>query len=351
MASILTAIKGIFNDPEYSQRIPSAVQTEIQNMGYGQDSLSAVAANAIFDALVNKWAKQDIYSFEFNDIDLTRYDKGYLAFGDIIEDDYIDIASANAMPTLSNGGSVDPFVINYPTVKPSYYIGTYALQYSVTTRSMEVKKAFISENATNNFISRARSVLPQSLKLDRYLIFRNMLATMPVAQSFTTTIATPTEADTFLDMLSPENVQDIIIKISLAVEAAAKSSTAWNKLGVMNSCPKKRMNLIINAGLYRIMKAVLYNSYHDAIDFGLDENQIIPISGFGSTAAENGLFAVLIDEDAFKAYTTEMPDMENIYNPRGKYWNTFLTYQGKMGYSLHAISAAFYLEESEAGSV
>lgn len=350
MATLLTAIKNIFNDPEYTQRIPSGVQAEITAMGYGKDSLTSVASNAIYEALVNKWAKQDIYSFEFNDVDLTRYDKGYLAYGDIIEDDYIDIASARQFPTLSQGGTVDPYVINKATVKPSYYIGTFSLQYWVTTRTMEVKKAFLSENALNNFVSRSRSVLPESLKLDRYLIFRNMLATMPTAKKFTTNVDTPADSNNFLSMLTPEQVQDIIVKISMAVEAASKSNNQWNKLGVMNSCPKKSMNLIINAGLYRLMKAVLYNSYHDTIDFGLDESQIIPISGFGSVAATNGLYAVLVDERAFKAYTTEMPNMENIYNPAGKYWNTWLTYQGKMAYSLHAISAAFYLDETgEAG--
>lgn len=348
MSQLLTAIKGIFNDPEYTNRIPTAVQTEINNIQHGTDSLTTTTANVIYEALVNKWAKQDIYSFEFNDVDLTRYDKGYLAYGDIIEDDYIDVATARAFPALTQGGTVDPYIINKATVKPSYYMGTYALQYWVTTRTMEVKKAFISENSLNNFVGRSRSVLPESLKLDRYLIYRNMLATMPMAKTFTTNVATPTDTNDFISMLTPDQVQDIIVKISMAVEAASKSNTQWNKLGVMNSCPKSRMNLIINAGLYRLMKAVLYNSYHDVIDFGLDESQIIPISGFGSTAATNGLYAVLIDETAFKAYTTEMPNMENIYNPAGKYWNTWLTYQGKMGYSLHAISAAFYLEETEA---
>lgn len=347
MAGVLTAIKNIFNDPEYVNRIPTAVQTEINNIQYGTDSLTATTANTIYDALVNKWAKQDIYSFIFNDVDLTRYDKGYLAYGDIIEDDYIDITTARAFPTLTQGGTVDPYVINKATVKPSYYMGTYSLQYWVTTRTMEVKKAFVSENSLNNFVGRSRSVLPESLKLDRYLIYRNMLATMPMAKVFTTNVVTPTDTNDFISMLTPDQVQDIIVKISMAVEAASKSNSQWNRLGVMNSCPKSRMNLIINAGLYRLMKAVLYNSYHDIIDFGLDESQIIPISGFGSVAASNGLYAVLIDEAAFKAYTTELPNMENIYNPAGKYWNTWLTYQGKMGYSLHAISAAFYLEETE----
>lgn len=344
MATLLTAIKTLFGDPEYSSRIPTAVQTEISNLQYGTETLSTYAANTIYSELVNKFAKQDLYSFRYMGLDLTRYDKGYLAYGDIIEDDYIDIASARAFPSFTQGGTIDPFVINKATVKPSYYYGTYSLQYWVSTRTMDVKKAFISENALNSFIGRSRSVLPESLKLDRFLIFRNLLATMNYAKTFSIDVNEPTTSS-FMDMLTPEQVQEIIVNISMAVTACSQSSTAWNTLGVMNACEKSRLNLIINAGVYRLMKAVLYNSYHDSIDFGLDESQIIPINGFGSTAATNGLFAVLVDEDQFKAYTTEMPDMENIYNPAGKYWNTWLTYQGKMGYAMHAVSAKFVLNE------
>lgn len=345
MASILTAIKNLMSDPEYSERIPTAVQTEIAALQYGTTSLTTTTANAIYDVLVNKWAKQDLYSFRYMGVDLSRFHRGYLPYGDIIEDDYVDIATARQFPTLSQGGTVDPFIINKANVKPSYYYGTFSLQYWVTTRTMEVKKAFISENALNSFIGRSRGVLPESLKLDRYLIFRNLLATMEYAKTFSIDIDEPTSTS-LISMLTPDQVQEIIANISLAVTAASQSSTAWNRLGVMNACEKRRQVLIINAGVYRLMKSVLYNSYHDTIDFGLPESQIIEINGFGSAAATAGLFAVLVDEDAFKDYTTEMPDMENIYNPAGKYWNTWLTYQGKLGYAMHAISAKFVFNET-----
>ncbi|MCD8204480.1 MAG: hypothetical protein LUC16_01455, partial [Coprobacillus sp.] len=77
------------------------------------------------------------------------------------------------------------------------------------------------------------------------------------------------------------------------------------------------------------------------------DSNIIQVSGFGDEAAKDGLFAVIIDETAFKAYTTELPELENIYNPAGKYWNTWLTYQGKLGYALHACSAKFLLTDEE----
>lgn len=347
MASkLINALNQVFSDPQYSERIPQNVRTQIANNGFGSVELDNDTANNIFSALVNKWARQDLYSFEFNDIDLSRFDKGYLAYGDIIEDDYIDITSASEFPAITQGGSVNPFVINLPTIKPSYYMGTYSLQYSVTTRTMDVKKAFMSENACNNFIARSRAVLPESLKLDRYLITRNMLSSMEYAKSFETNVNAVEEGADYISYLTPQQVQDMIYKIKMASTAMTKSSRAWNKLGVMNSCPKKHQVLFINSGVYQLMKTVLYNTYHNNVDFGLDEKNIIEISGFGTDAANSGLYAVLIDERALKAFDTEKPDMENIYNPAGKYWNTFLNYQGKIAYSLHACSAKFSLNET-----
>ena len=349
MAKLLEALNSLFSAPEYASRIPETVRTAIATNGFGSITLDNDTANNIYSIMLNKWARQDIYQFEFSDVDLTRFDKGYLPFGDIIEDDYIDVATAREFPVINQGGTVDPFIINHPTIKPSYYVGTFSLQYWTTTRTMDVKKAFMSENNMSNFIAKARNILPESLKLDRYLIMRNMLAQLSKeAQGnkiLTINIEAPTDENDYMTYLKPEEVQDIIFKISMSSEAMSKSSTAWNKLGVMNHTPKKNQVLFINAGVYRLMKSVLYNSYHDAIEFGIPEENIIPISGFGVEAAQEGLFAVILDERALKSYTTEQPDMENIYNPAGKYWNTWLTYQGKLGYSLHANFASFKFNE------
>lgn len=348
MSKFTEALNTLFSAPEYSDRIPSTVREKITANGFGKTELTTTEANAIFSTLVNKFAKQELYNYEFSDVDLTRFDKGFIPFGDIIEEDFIDIATARDFPKYEQGGTIDPFVINKASVKPAYYVGTYELQYWVSTRTLEVKKAFMSENAALNFVQRSRAVLPESLKMDRYLIAREMLAKMPYAKEFDTKVQkVALEGVSYLDYLTPAQVQNMAAQIRLAVTAMSKSSTTWNKLGVMNSVPKKRIILVINAGVHDIMKTVLYNTYHDTLSFGLPEENILEISGFGEEAAQAGMYACLIDENALKFYDVELPEMENIYNPAGKYWNTWLSYQGKMLYSMHAPSAKFTISESE----
>lgn len=347
MSELLNAIKDVFNSPEYEDRIPATVRAKITANGFGKEEFTTDEANAIFSVLSNKWARQDLYSFTFEDTDLSQFDRGYLAFGDIIEDDYIDVATAREFPTIVQDGTVDPFKINLPTVKPSYYIGTYSLQYWTTTRTMEVKKAFMSENACANFISRARNVLPESLKLDRYLIMRYMLATLPCAKTVETKIATIADTTNPISWLTPENVQQMVYQIKLASKAAAKTNKSYNKLGVMNSTPKSEQVLFINAGVRALMSSVLYNTYHNNIDFDLPAENIIEVSGFGKEGAEKGLWAILLDKRQIKTYTTENPELENIYNPAGKYWNSWLTYQGRIAYGLHGTSVEFTLKEGE----
>lgn len=351
MSKLLEAINSLFGSPEYVNRIPEAVRNQISTNGFGSVDLDNDTANEIFDIMVNKWARQDVYAFIFEDVDLSKFDKGYLAFGDIIEDDYIDVTTAREFPEIKQDGSVDPFIINLPKVKPSYYVGTFSLQYWTTTRTMEVKKAFMSENAMSNFISKARNILPESLKLDRYLIMRYMLATMPYAKTVNCDINAITDVNNPISWLTPENVQTMIYQIKMASKAVAKSNSVYNKLGVMNSTPKSEQILFINAGVRALMSSILYNTYHNNIDFDLPAENIIEISGFGNEGATKGMYACLVDGRQIKAYTTENPDMENIYNPAGKYWNSWLTYQGKIAYALHASSVAFTITEKEPAPV
>lgn len=78
---------------------------------------------------MDKIGKQEIYKFEYNNFDASQYDKGYLPFGGIIEDDYVEAMKAdevNNLPTFDNQSdyefvNYDPFKINYASIAPSYY--------------------------------------------------------------------------------------------------------------------------------------------------------------------------------------------------------------------------------------
>lgn len=103
VSGLITAMQGIFATPEYADRIPNSVKSVITAGNYGTTTFPTEIENAVYNVLVDKIGKQEIYKFEYNNFDASQYDKGYLPFGGIIEDDYVEAMKAdevNNLPTL-----------------------------------------------------------------------------------------------------------------------------------------------------------------------------------------------------------------------------------------------------------
>lgn len=350
-SSILTAISGIFATPEYTDRVPSSARTAIAAGNYGQQNFPTDINNAVYDALVNKIARQNIYGFVYNGVDFRKYNKGYLGFGAIIEDDYVDVMKADeptALPVDSEYDSstdwdfskYDPFKINYPNIRTAYYMNKFYLQYHVTTAEEYLKMALNSEGGATDMVSRIRNVLPESEKLDEYLIFRHMLADATPSHTIYAKSVDVSVAANATKFTAEESI-NIVATIRNYVSAFRYSQTQFNALGVLNSCPKENCVLFISEGIYNLLSAAQYNAFHKDLDFGC---RIELIDGFGEDAATTGQFAALLDERGFKMYDWLAHRMDNIYNPvSGGYWNTFLKYGGLIGYGLHNNAVRFNL--------
>lgn len=348
VSSMIEAIANIFATPEYATRIPANVRTAISNGNFGQTDYDQTVKNAVMDALVDKIARQDIYAFEYNNFDASQYVKGYLPFGGIIEDDFIEAMTADSVPdmptaTQASAGTYgvsqfDPFKINYPKVKPSYYMLKVFMQYHVTTTEELMKRAFISEASATNFVQRVRGVLPESGRLDKYLLFRNLLATQDLYTS-----ASKVPIKVAGEMFTAEESINAVKTIRDYVTALSWSTTKYNKLGVLTSTRKEDMVLFISEGVYNAMSSAQYNAYHKDMDFGCEVQRI---DGFGSSATTTGQFAVLADKRAIKLYYWLNDRMNNIWNPVGVgYWNTYYSFGMLMGYAMHANLVQFQLTD------
>lgn len=350
VSSILTQLQAIMSSPSYATRIPQEVREKIAANGFGTaGQYEPEEYNAIYGQLLNMVAKQQNFSFQYAGIDFEKYNKGFLAYGDAIIDNYIDIADVKPLHKLinaagDNGGvdTVDPYKINWANVKTAYYVGTYGLRYKVTTRITDVKQAFISENNVTNFISQCKNVLPESLKLDRYLIFRNMLASSTiyaVSKDFSVTASNENEP-----IFTAEQALTIISQIKNYSEALENNNNVYNKLGVYSNTPLENRVLFINKGIYNALATAMKNVYHNEIDFGVGRIELIP--DFGETALTSGQFAAILDDRGIYLYNTLDPYMWDIWNGEALYWNTSLSYQGKIAYALHRNSVRFTLSET-----
>lgn len=351
VSSIVTALRNVFATPEYANRIPKYVRDAITTGNFGQSSFPQNEMNQVMDALVDKISRQNIYGFQYNNFDATRYEKGYLGAGGIIEDDYIQAQIADditLLPSKTNQGdynfaNFDPFKINYANVSPSYYFLKVFMQYHTTTTLDIMKRAFISDGGATDFIQRVRSVLPESGKLDKYLLFRNMLtsATLYNGVSQSSTVELPVAGTT---MTAQESI-NIVKTIRNYVKALQWNTTKYNKSGVLTSSRAEDLTLFITTGILNELSSAQYNAYHRDLDFGC---KVQEIDGFGTPAATSGQFAVLLDDRGVNIYSWSPDRMDNIWNPKGEgYWNTFYSFGSLMGYAMHANIVAFNLTDGQ----
>ncbi len=351
--SIITKLANIFQSPSYADRIPEATRQAIKKNGFGNMGVySQNQLNDIYGALINTISKQNIYSFKYSGIDIERYNKGFITHGDVIIDTFIDVADVTAIPTPINAEgdnsgvtTVDPYVIKWANIKTGYYQGDYSLHYHVTTMEDLVKKAFISDSNMTSFVAQCRAVLPESLKLDRYLIFRNLLAAdviYKVTKDFEVALPDPDRL-----VFSQEDAMNIISTIKTYSESLENNTAVYNRLGATSNTEKEFRVLFINKGIYNALKTSLKNVYHNEIDFGVGRIEEIP--DFGETASTSGQFASIVDERGLMLYDTLRPYEWTIFNGAGPiYWNTFLNYRGKIFYALHRNAVRFTLSEKSA---
>ena len=142
------------------------------------------------------------------------------------------------------------------------------------------------------------------------------------------------------DSFSQTEAIEIVKVLKSYIKATRKPSTAYNKAAVLNAMSASDQVLIINTVIYEMLKDALRTVYHDEIDF---DCEIMEVDGFGETGATAGQYAALVSANAVKLYDKQSERTNNIFNPRGEYWNHFLKGWGWIGYSNTAPAIKFTL--------
>lgn len=352
VSSMIGAIQSIFATPEYNDRLPTTVKQAIANGTFGTTDFPADITNEVFQTLVNKIARQDIYAFNYNNVDVNRFFKGYLGAGAITEDDYIEAIvadettelNATTMGTGFDFTKWNPYKPKLPTVRSAYYDLKTLLQYRVTTSYDMFKRAFINENAATDFVTMIRSVLPASMALDKYLLFKKMIADN-TANSIYGANATVTVTAAGDHFTVDESVR-AITAIRQIVNAVKWNTTKYNKAGVLTSSSESNLVLFISQGIHTELTNSQYSAFKPVLDMGVE---VVPIDGFGAEALTTGQFACLLDKRAIKLYDWQGTRSDAIFNPvNAGYWNTFLTNGNMWGYNLFATAVRFVLTNGQA---
>lgn len=156
----------------YQNSVPSVAQaTDIPKVGeviYGTPAFS----NEFINALVNRIALVRVQSATFNN-PYTRLKKGYLDYGESIEEIFVNIAKVFE---FSQEKAESRELKQYkPDVKSAFHAMNWRVMYPVSISDEELRMAFLSAEGVTNLIAKIVDAVYTAANYDEYLLFKYML--------------------------------------------------------------------------------------------------------------------------------------------------------------------------------
>ena len=314
---------------EYQNSVP-VVQTEHDIPKVGDVLMGYPAlANQFVNALINRIALVRVKSATFNN-DYAELKKGYLEFGETVEEVFVNIAKAREFSVEK--AEAREFKRTLPDVRSAFHTINWRVQYPVTIQDEELRLAFMSMDGVQDLIARIVDAIYTANEYDEYLLFKYMLI-KAIAHG----------------KMHPEGVDVSDIK-NAAVAFRGTSNmltfmkTEYNASGVHTTTSKADQFIFMDAkynaaydvnvlaSAFNMDKADFMGRLKLIDDWTTFDNDRFDVIKAGSdqiedvTAAElaimQDVIAVLVDREWFQFYDN-MNKFTEQYVASGMYWNYF----------------------------
>lgn len=336
---------------EYQQNVPEVTSVDdIPRVGeviYGTPAF----ANQFLTALVNRIAIVRAQSATFNN-PYARLKKGYLEFGETVEDIFISIAQV--INSNVEEAPAREFKRTLPDVRSAFHVMNWKTIYPVTIQDEDLKQAFLSIDGVSDLIARIVDSVYTAAEYDEFLLFKYLLI-KAVSHGKVKTIKIGDGTD-FNNMAA--NFRGISNLLQFPSEN-------YNESKVNNNTPKNRqvifMDALFNAqfdvnvlaSAFNMDKANFLASLYLIDDWTTFDNKrfdqiratsdmIEEVTSAELTAMKN-VKAIIADENWFQVYDNNNKFTEK-YVASGLYWNYFYHVWKTISYSPFANVVAFSLD-------
>lgn len=312
---------------DYADRVPVATQDNLKDVGKAILEYQPTA-NQFLDELINRIGLVVIRRRMYKN-KLAMFKKGFLDFGDSIEELFVDIAKAHhyePAPPENNLGDVwEQFK---PKVVSAFHKVNREDFYPVTVNEAMLKRAFTGWTAFDNFIGGIFDSIYNADELDEFEIFKHLLGEM--AKGSYQVSVTPVT-----DRASAEEFSIQMRAQGLALEYMSRK---YNPMGVATRSSLDDQILILRSDIVpQLDVRVLANSFNMNMAQPLS-GRILVVNDFG---VENpSIVAMIVDREFSMIYDTKY-STESTYNARHLYWNYFLHHHQIISFSPFANCIAF----------
>lgn len=341
---------------DYQQNVP-VVQTahDIPKVGeviYGTPSF----ANQFINALVNRIASVRVQSANFNN-PYSVLKKGYLEFGETVEDIFVNIAKA--VDYSAEKASDREFKRSIPEVRSAFHTMNWRVMYPVTIQDEDLRMAFLSIDGVTDLITKIVDQIYTAAEYDEFLLFKYLLI-KAISHGKMKPVSIGTGA----------NLNESAVQFRGISNVLPFMSSDYNESGVKTNTPKDRqvifMDAMFNAQFDVNVLASAFNM--DKADFmgrlflidnwtSFDNERFDTIRANSDgieevTEGELTLLAdvkaVILDENWFQVYDNNNKFTEK-YVASGMYWNYFYHTWKTVSSSPFANAVVFALSTASTG--
>ena len=338
---------------DYQQNVPVVTkEADIPKVGeviYGTPAF----ANQFINALVNRIAVVRVQSATFNN-PYAMLKKGYLEFGETIEDIFVGILKA--VHYSAEKAEAREFKRTMPDVRSAFHTMNWRVMYPVTIQDEDLKLAFLSIDGVTDLISKIVDAVYTSAEYDEFLLFKYLLI-----KSISHGKMKP------ISIGAGTDIKESAIQFRGISNKLPFMSSEYNEAGVTNNTPKDRQVIFMDA-MYNAQYdvEVLASAFNmdkadfmgrlflidDWTSFDMDRFDVIMSESDGLEAVtpeELALLAdvkaVMLDDRWFQVYDNNNKFTEK-YVASGLYWNYFYHVWKTISYSPFANAVVFVSNSS-----
>ena len=315
---------------DYGDRIPEATQDNLKDIGKALFSYEP-ALNQFLNELINRIGMVYVHDKLYNN-KLKFLKRGYLEYGDSIEEIFVDLAKAiHYMPAPATGNECDVYKQYKPEIVSAFHRVNREDTYPITINEEMLKRAFTGYQAFSSFVAGIFNSVYRADEVDEYILFKQLLGET-LTNSYLVQVTKPT------DKTTSEAFSIAMRSNGLALEYVSRK---YNSAGVATNTDLSDQILILRSDIVPVIDVTqLANNFNLNLAQPIS-GRIIVIDDFGQ--GNDNIIGGIIDRDFSMIYDT-VYKTDSIYNPRHLYWNYFLHHHQIIASSPFANAIGFTTE-------
>ena len=313
---------------EYQSLVPEVTDAhmipQVGEILYGYPAL----ANQFLNSLVNRIALVVVRSATFNN-PYARLKKGYLEFGQTIEEVFVEIAKAREFS--AEKAAARELRRTLPDVRSAFHTMNWRVQYPVTIQDEDLRMAFLSVDGVRDLIAKIVDSVYNAAEYDEFLLFKYLLIKgIAHGMMYPVSIGDGTDLKEAAVQFRGTSNDLTFLKTKYNKNGVHTKTDKGNQIIFMDSYFNAQYDVDVLASAFNMDKATFMGSLYLIDDWTTFDNERFSVIRDNSdmieevTAEELALLAnvkaVIVDEEWFQVYDNQNKFTE-VYVSSGEYWN------------------------------